>query len=109
MELKLNREFAMRHLGVAILFAALTCWFGYDGLVRYPSLSAHDIYVSIEKSEPKDGMDLEAFKQQKIKTQHGFALLCLLASAVVALGVIIALVLRIREIGRGEEDDARQY
>ena len=29
--------------------------------------------------------------------------------AVVALGVIIALVLRIREIGRGEEDDARQY
>ena len=29
--------------------------------------------------------------------------------AVVALGVIIALILRIREIGRGEEDDARQY
>ena len=29
--------------------------------------------------------------------------------AVVTLGVIIALVLRIREIGRGEEDDARQY
>ena len=28
--------------------------------------------------------------------------------AVVALGVIIALILRIREIGRGEEDDARQ-
>ena len=88
MELKLNREFAMRHLGVAILFAALTCWFGYDGLVRYPSLSAHDIYVSIEKSEPGEGADLEAFKQQKIKTQHGFALLCLLASAVVALGVL---------------------
>ena len=29
--------------------------------------------------------------------------------AVVTLGVIIALILRIREIGRGEEDDARQY
>ena len=88
MELKLNREFAMRHLGVAILFVALAGWFGYDGLVRYPSLPAHDIYVSIEKSEPREGTDLEAFKQQKIKTQHGFALLTLLASAVIALGVL---------------------
>ena len=29
--------------------------------------------------------------------------------AVVALGVIAALVLRIREIKKGEEDDAKQY
>lgn len=88
MEIKLNREFAMRHLGVAVLFAALACWFGYDGLVRYPSLSAHDIYVSIEKSEPRENTDLEAFKQQKIKTQYGFALLALMASSVIALGVL---------------------
>lgn len=88
MELNLNREFAIRHLGVAVLFVALACWFGYDGFVRYPSLSAHDIYVSIEKSEPKAGADLEAFKQQKIKTQYGFTGLCLLAGAVVALGVL---------------------
>ena len=27
----------------------------------------------------------------------------------VILGVVLALVLRIREIGRGEEDDARKY
>ena len=27
----------------------------------------------------------------------------------VALGVAVALVLRIREIGRGEEDDAKKY
>ena len=88
MEIKLNREFAMRHLGVALLFVVLSGWFGYDGLVRYPSLSAHDIYVSIEKSEPGEGTDLEAFKQQKIKTQHGFSLLCLLAGVVVSLGVL---------------------
>lgn len=88
MELKLNREFAMRHLGVAALFVVLSCWFGYDGLVRYPSMSAHDIYVSIEKSEPGEGADLEAFKRQKIKTQHGFSLLCLLAGVVVSLGVL---------------------
>lgn len=88
MELRLNREFAMRHLGVALLFVVLSGWFGYDGFVRYPSLSAHDIYVSIEKSEPGTGVDLEAFKQQKIKTQYGFAGLCLLAGVVVALGVL---------------------
>ena len=35
--------------------------------------------------------------------------LFLLIPAVVILGVVIALVQRIREIGKGEEDDARKY
>ena len=34
--LRLNREFAVRHLGVAILFFCMGCWFGYDGFVGYP-------------------------------------------------------------------------
>ena len=31
--LKLNREFFLRHLGVALLMFGLGCWFGYDGYV----------------------------------------------------------------------------
>ena len=34
--LRLNREFFVRHLGVAILFFGMACWFGYDGYVAYP-------------------------------------------------------------------------
>ena len=34
--LKLNREFFVRHLGVAVLFFGMACWFGYDGYVAYP-------------------------------------------------------------------------
>lgn len=89
MKLQLNREFATRHLAVAALMFGLACWFGYDGVVRYPALPAHDIYVSIEKSEPTAGTDLEAFKRQKIQTQYGFSVLCLFAGALIALGVLM--------------------
>lgn len=37
MKLRLNREFAIRHLGVALLMAGLSGWFGYDGYIGYPS------------------------------------------------------------------------
>lgn len=84
MKLSLNKEYAVRHLGVAVLFLGLAGWFGYDGLVGYPSQTAHDIYVAIEKSEPPEGMDLEGFKAQKIKTQYGFAAVFALVSLVVA-------------------------
>ena len=87
MKLQLNREFATRHLGVAALMVGLSCWFGYDAFVGYPSKSAHDIYVAIEKSEPKPETNLEAFKAQKIKTQYGFTFLCLAAGLAIAFGV----------------------
>lgn len=87
MKLQLNREFATRHLGVAVLMLGLACWFGYDGFVAYPARSAHDIYVSIEKSEPPPTMNLEAFKAQKIQTQYGFAFICFAAALVIAFGV----------------------
>ena len=84
MELKLNREYALRHLFVAALMAGLCGWFGYDGFVKYPQTTGHDLYVSIEGAEPPENFDLDAFKAQKIKTQRGFAFLALAAFAVVA-------------------------
>lgn len=88
MELKLNREYAMRHLFVVALMVGLCGWFGYDGFVRYPATPAHDLYVLIEKAEPDpDGPSLALFKEQKIKSQKGFALLALLAAAFVARGL----------------------
>ena len=65
--------------------AGLCCWFGYDGLVRYPATPAAELYKSIEKSDAPDGCDLEAFKKQKTQTQHGFTLLCLVTALVVGL------------------------
>ena len=88
MKLTLNKEYAQRHLFVTVLMLALGGWFGYDGFIRYPETSAHGLYVEIEKSEPQDGMDLEAFKRQKTQTQYGFTVLCLLASAVVGLRLL---------------------
>lgn len=82
-KLTLNREYATRHLFVAILMAGLSCWFGYDGLVRYPATPAAELYRSVEGCDAPEGCDLEAFKDQKTKTQYGFAALSLLASLVV--------------------------
>lgn len=92
--LTLNREFAVRHLGVAALMLGLSGWFGYDGLVKYPATPAADLYRAIEGSDAPDGLDLDAFKRQKTQTQHGFALLALLAA--LAVGGHVALLARFR-------------
>ena len=86
MKLQLNREYAMRHLFVTVLMAGLCCWFGYDGFVRYPATPAAELYKSIEKSDPPEQMtseQLEAFKQQKTRTQYGFTILTLVAALVI--------------------------
>lgn len=83
MKLELNREYASRHLFFVILMLALGGWFGYDGLISYPSQPAAELYRRIEGSEPSERTDLEAFKQQKIHTQYGFTLMALIAAAVV--------------------------
>ncbi|MBO7482261.1 MAG: hypothetical protein J6U17_00045 [Kiritimatiellae bacterium] len=91
MKLSLNREYFRNHLFVTVLMAAMSAWFAYDGFVRYPSLDAAALYEKIEGAAPGEGWtqaNLEAFKRQKIKTQHGFALLALLASAVVGLRLL---------------------
>ena len=81
--LTLNREFAVRHLGVAALMLGLCGWFGYDGLVKYPATPAAELYRAIEGSDAPAGLDLEAFKRQKTQTQYGFAAFALLAALVV--------------------------
>ena len=86
--LRLNREFLARHLFVTLLMLGLGGWFGYDGYVRYPRTDAVELYRSIEGSAPAEGVDLEAFKAQKIKTQKGFTLLAFLAGAIVGLHLL---------------------
>ena len=81
--LTLNREFAVRHLGVAALMLGLCGWFGYDGLVKYPATPAAELYRAIEGADAPAGLDLEAFKRQKTQTQYGFAAFALLAALVV--------------------------
>ena len=88
MELKLNREYAARHLFVAVLMLALSAWFGFDGFVKYPQTTGHDLYVSIEGAEPPANFDLAAFKAQKIQTQYGFTALTFAAFVAVALGLL---------------------
>lgn len=91
MKLKLNGEYAMRHLFVTLLMVGLCGWFGYDGLVRYPTTPAAELYRSIEGAPPDEKMsaeDLEFFKAQKTKTQYGFTALTLLAALVVGLRLL---------------------
>ena len=87
MKLKVNPEFFKRHLFVTVLMAGLGCWFGYDGLIGYPSMTGEALYRKIEGENAviAEGKDLEAFKRQKIQTQYGFAALALLASLAVGL------------------------
>ena len=89
-KLKLNREFASRHLFVTLLMLGLGGWFGYDGFVGYPNTPAVDLYRKIEKADPPAGFNLEKFKGQKTKTQYGFTILALAAAAIVGSGLYSA-------------------
>ena len=91
MKLTLNPEYARNHLFVTVLMAGLAAWFAFDGFVKYPSTPARDLYAKIEGSQPPEAMtdlQLEAFKAQKTKTQHGFAFLAFAAAAVVGLRLL---------------------
>ena len=81
--LRLNPEYAKRHLFVTLLMIGLGGWFGYDGFIGYPATPAAELYKSIEKSEAPEGFDLEAFKRQKIGTQYGFTILAFFVAVVV--------------------------
>lgn len=83
--LKVNPEFFRRHLAVCLLMFGVGCWFGYDGFVTYPNTPAAELYEKIEKSKPPEGFPLDAFKRQKIKSQYGFTILCLVASSLIGL------------------------
>ena len=102
--LKLNPEYAKRHLFVTLLMVALGGWFGYDGFIGYPATPAAELYKSIEKSDPPEGFDLEAFKRQKIGTQYGFTLLAFFVAAVVG-----SRLMRNRRFKFGYADDYYVY
>ena len=89
-KLKLNPEFFRRHFAVCLLMVGLGCWFGYDGLVSYPKTPAAELYEKIEKAKAPEGYPLEAFKRQKIKSQYGFAVLCLVAAALIGINISAA-------------------
>ena len=76
MKLQLNREFALRHLGVAVLMAGLCGWFLYDGAIVYPQKD--DAYFE----------QLHTQKQRAIDRQFQFAGLTGLAAIIIALGVL---------------------
>ena len=76
--LKLNREFAVRHLGVALLMLGLSGWFAYDGYVAYPR---HDDDWFEQQHLVKDNA---------IRRQREFMVLALVAALVIAghVGVV---------------------
>ena len=90
MKLKLNREFAVRHLFVAALLAAMGAWFAYDGYVTYPSMTPEALYEKIEHSQPPSHEAAVKVYENAIPRQKQFMALCLLGSLVVGLGVLKA-------------------
>ena len=88
MKLTINREFLRRHLFAVAVLAGMGGWFGYDGFVTYPKMTAAELYKSIESAEPPESMteaQLEAFKQQKIATQYGLCAVLMFIAAIVGL------------------------
>ena len=77
MKLQLNREFAIRHLGVALLMAGLCGWFIVDGAIVYP-----------QKDEAYFETELHTQKQRAIDRQFQFAGLTGLAAIIIAFGVL---------------------
>ena len=78
MKLQLNREFAMRHLGVALLMVGLCGWFIVDGAIVYP-----------QKDEAYFEKELHTQKQRAIARQFQFAGLTALAAIIIVIGVQI--------------------
>jgi len=90
-KLTINREFLKRHLFAIVVLAGMGGWFGYDGLITYPRMTAAALYESIEKSAPPEGTSdekLEAFKTQKIQTQYGLAAILLLVALAAGLHLL---------------------
>jgi len=88
MKLTVNREYATRHLFVVVLMTGLSCWFGYDGFVRYPATPPAALYESIEGKRPLPTYDLAKFKAEKTGRQKQFAALAALAALVVGLRLL---------------------
>ena len=84
MKLTLNREYALRHLGVAVLFLGLCCWFLYDGAITYPKMD--DATFSEQILHGRQG-DFDKLKKDAINRQYQFAGICGIAAILIAVGV----------------------
>lgn len=84
MKLTLNREYAIRHLGVAALFLGLCCWFLYDGAITYPKMD--DETFSEQILHGRQG-DFDKLKKEAIGRQYQFSGICGIAALLIAIGV----------------------
>ncbi len=90
MKLKLNREFAVRHLFVAVLLFGMACWFAYDGYVTYPSMTPEALYEKIERSTPPSHEEALRVYGNAIPRQKQFMALCFAGAIIVGFGVLRA-------------------
>ena len=89
--LKLNREFVSRYLFVALLMLGLGGWFGYDGFVKYPAMSAAELYASCHGGEEAPSEEVAVhFRTTAIPRQKQFMALSLLASFLVGACLVRA-------------------
>lgn len=72
----LNREFLVRHAGVALLMFGLGCWFVFDGAVTYPAMDA----VAFCEKYHKPLENAEQEKANAIGRQYQFASLAFIAA-----------------------------
>jgi len=72
MSLKLNRDYAYRHLGVAALMLVMSGWFLYDGAVKYP------------KEDDKFFEKIHAKRETAIARQYQFSGITFIAAVVIA-------------------------
>lgn len=90
-DLTLNREFALRHFFVFLLMLVLGGWFGYDGFVAYPALSAHELYVRHHGGEaPASAEAARRHQASAIPRQKQFMTLCFIAAALIGCGLVRA-------------------
>ena len=90
MKLRLNREFAIRHIFVTVLLVAMGAWFAYDGYVTYPSLTPEELYQKIEKSEAPSHEAAVKLYESAVPRQKQFMSLCFVGALIVGLGVLKA-------------------
>lgn len=97
MKLQLNREYATRHLGVALLFTVLCGWFAWDGAIAWPNeiaawekengtkasvyLAAHPEYAHSHTKEERGGLP---HLPSELDRQFQFAGLCGVAALIIA-------------------------
>ncbi len=96
----LNREYAVRHLGVTALFLAMSLWFVFDGAIAWPNenkawekergITAAEYVAANPKcrnSHLKEERDGLPHLPSDFDRQFQFAVLCAAAAAIIGFGV----------------------